>query len=225
MRRFGVMHRDRRAVLGLTTRDVAAVAGVSSGHITRIERGTVCPTWAMARSLVEAVGLQWAEYEGAFVRERLLWDAPDGGGAWPRHLAAGIVWATNRIWRFDPGSLPERATEYLTSVLVAPNTPIGLILRDPSVRPKGSMPSQLGPWALDPLGWPRSQVVDLIVSSTTASVCLTNKRYACELVQESARGRLEAFFDGRGVEISLGTTAESVRGLLTPQGEWRPLHA
>lgn len=222
MRRIGIRVRDQRLLLGRSSRDVAAASGVSSGHIARLERGAACPTVAMAKGLVSAVGLPWEEVAAPFVLERLLWDALDDEFRpnWVLNLARAILFVVR--WHRQVPTEAEQLARYLTTTDLAPGTPIAAVLWDPSIRPEGKTPEEVGAalWNVDV--WPLAQVIDLVLTATTLPN-FDQGRYQCGLYLNAADTAVSAAFTGEGASILYwpkDVHSEPVRGLLRAWGEF-----
>lgn len=55
--KFGAQIRDRRRELGLTHRELASAAGVSSAYVSMLENGRSNPTLGTIEAVAEALGL------------------------------------------------------------------------------------------------------------------------------------------------------------------------
>ena len=101
------MIRTERETLGLSMRDLAALAGVSYPTISRIENGHEDPRWDTLTKLAAALGKTLADWTKRTVALESRWEAP----ATPRRramhaentpaqfAARGITLPKRAIWR------------------------------------------------------------------------------------------------------------------------------
>ncbi|GLJ62461.1 cupin [Microbacterium barkeri] len=61
---LGARIRDLRSLAGMSTRSLAAKAGVSAGYISQIENGQANASIAVLRSIADAFGIPWLELFG-----------------------------------------------------------------------------------------------------------------------------------------------------------------
>ncbi len=58
MKAIGGVIKERRAILNITQRELAEIAGVGINTLTKIERGEANPSMRVLQSILDALGLE-----------------------------------------------------------------------------------------------------------------------------------------------------------------------